>query len=404
MPADIPATTLAATFHPLAEVFPLVEGDEFQRLVTDIKVNGLRQPIVQLDGMILDGRNRYRACLAAGRPPRYANMPRGTDPLAYVMSANLHRRHLNESQRAMVAARLANMPFGGNQHIVETDTGSAPLPTLIVTQSEAATMLDVSSRSLRSAKVVQDKGVASLVGQVERGTVAVAIAEKIARLPVERQEEISALAPDRMVHEIKRTRRETREVELSDKTRAAAESLGIVLANVIYADPPWRFEVRSDVTGMDRSADNHYPTMTFEDICKIVPPAAEDCVLFLWSTAPMQPEALALLDAWGFEYKTQWIWHKERAGTGYWNRNKHEVLILATRGNVPAPAPGDQFPSVIEAMPGRHSAKPTAFVEMIEAMFPNCVRLEMFARGSREGWITWGNEAVDAAVTAGAAA
>jgi N6-adenosine-specific RNA methylase IME4 len=83
---------------------------------------------------------------------------------------------------------------------------------------------------------------------------------------------------------------------------------------------------------------------------------------------------------------------KDRLGTGYWFRNKHELLLVGTRGDVPAPAPGTQFASVIEAAVGAHSAKPIAFAEMIEEMFPTLPALELFARSPREGWDVWWNE------------
>ena len=124
-----------------------------------------------------------------------------------------------------------------------------------------------------------------------------------------------------------------------------------------------------------------------------VVPAAEDAVLFLWATVPMLEPALQVMAVWGFEYKSHFVWVKDRIGTGYWNRNKHELLLVGTRGNIPAPAPGEQYASVIEACVGEHSAKPAAFAEMIEDMFPNLPAIEMFARGPRHGWDVWGNEA-----------
>lgn len=192
---------------------------------------------------------------------------------------------------------------------------------------------------------------------------------------------------------IKKLRRAAREEELADATAAASTELGRNLYGVIYADPPWHFAPYSVVTGMDRAADNHYPTMTVEDICALQVPAADDCALFLWATVPMLPEAMQVMTAWGFAYKSHFVWLKDHAGTGYWNRNRHELLLVGTRGDIPAPAPGEQFLSVIEAPTGAHSAKPAAFAEMIEEMFPNMPAVEMFARGPRLGWAVWGNQA-----------
>jgi N6-adenosine-specific RNA methylase IME4 len=92
------------------------------------------------------------------------------------------------------------------------------------------------------------------------------------------------------------------------------------------------------------------------------------------------------------EYKSHCVWVKDRAGTGYWFRNVHELLLVGTKGYIPAPAPGTQWDSVMEAPRGDHSAKPDEFAEMIEQLFPHCARLEMFARTKRDGWDVWGNE------------
>lgn len=162
---------------------------------------------------------------------------------------------------------------------------------------------------------------------------------------------------------------------------------------VILADPPWRFEPYSRDSGMDRAADNHYPTMDLDAIKALDVPAADDCALFLWATAPMLPEALAVMAAWGFTYKSQIIWNKDRIGTGYWARNKHELLLIGTRGDVPAPAPGTQPASVIDAPVSAHSAKPLEFHEIIERIYPTLPKLEMFARTARLGWQSWGAEA-----------
>jgi N6-adenosine-specific RNA methylase IME4 len=122
--------------------------------------------------------------------------------------------------------------------------------------------------------------------------------------------------------------------------------------------------------------------------------AAKDAVLFLWATVPALLQAIETLEAWGFTYKSNLVWVKDKIGTGYWSRNKHEHLLIGARGKVPAPALGTQWPSAIEAPVGRHSEKPTIFYEIIEGYYPTLPRIELFARGkARPNWDVWGAEA-----------
>jgi N6-adenosine-specific RNA methylase IME4 len=192
-------------------------------------------------------------------------------------------------------------------------------------------------------------------------------------------------------HETKRRARAKREATWAGKVLALPEKK----YGVIYADPEWRFDFWSELGKTNSSADNHYDTSPLDviknrDVGSI---CAEDCVLFLWATAPMKPQALEVMAAWGFTYKSQCVWVKDKAGTGYWFRNKHEVLLVGTRGKVVAPAEGDQFESVIEAPVSKHSKKPEKFYEIIELYFPNVPKIELNARNDRPGWDSWGHEA-----------
>jgi N6-adenosine-specific RNA methylase IME4 len=193
----------------------------------------------------------------------------------------------------------------------------------------------------------------------------------------------------------KRERRAAREIELA----AFQVALPQKRYGVIYGDPAWRFEPWSEETGSDRAADNHYATSTLAQIkaLDVAGIAADDCALFLWATAPMLPEALVVMEAWGFAYKTGFVWAKDRIGTGYWNRNQHEHLLLGTSGNPPAPAAGTQWPSLIEAPVREHSRKPDQAYAIIESYFPHLPKIELFCRGqARPGWSAWGNEACEA--------
>jgi N6-adenosine-specific RNA methylase IME4 len=169
---------------------------------------------------------------------------------------------------------------------------------------------------------------------------------------------------------------------------------------VILADPEWRFEPYSRETGMDRAADNHYPTSTTNIIAErdVESIAADDCVLFLWATVPLLRDAFFVMECWGFDYKSHMVWDKIHIGTGYWFRNRHEILLIGTKGDIPAPAMGDQFASVMAIARKEHSAKPEQFLEMIEQYFPNLPKIELNRRGpARAGWDAWGNEFEQAA-------
>jgi N6-adenosine-specific RNA methylase IME4 len=376
------------TFHPLAELFPLIEGNEFDELVADIRANGIREPIWICDGQILDGRNRYRGSAVAGVdcPMRTYE---GTDPLGFVVSLNLKRRHLNESQRAMVTAKITNLGKGQRADRVDGPIGL----------STASAMMNVGERSAKRARVVLESGVPALARAVERGDISVSAGADIARLPKEEQEQMVAVGKKEIVEaykvirqeasDAKKERRQEKEQTLAAKILAMPETR----FGVIYADPPWKFTPYSVETGLDRAADNHYPTTATDNICSIDVPSADDAALFLWATAPMLPDALKVMSAWGFTYKSHIIWGKDRIGTGYWARNKHELLLIGTRGEIPAPAPGTQPESLIMAPLSAHSVKPDVFHEIIERIYPTVPKLEMFARRPRDGWTLWGYEA-----------
>ncbi len=163
--------------HPLANLFPPLAAPDLEALTADIAAVGLREPLTLYEGQILDGRNRYRACQALGItcPTRDYT---GDDPLAFVLSMNLQRRHLTESQRAMVAAKLANMRQGERTDLQPCQNFGK------VSQGKAAEMLNISDETLRHAKKVQLEAQPELVKAVETGTIAVSAAARLANEPV----------------------------------------------------------------------------------------------------------------------------------------------------------------------------------------------------------------------------
>jgi ParB-like chromosome segregation protein Spo0J len=172
-------------FHPLAEAFPLINGDEFEELVADIHKNGLLQPVIMHEGKILDGRNRWRACQRLGIPHTEKKFT-GEDPAAYVWAINAVRRQLTASQKALAATKLVTAKAGENQH---TPEGAS------VTRAEAAKLAGTSKRTVDRAKKVMVEAIPEVVAAVESGELSVTTAERISGLSEQEQMSVMATTP-----------------------------------------------------------------------------------------------------------------------------------------------------------------------------------------------------------------
>jgi N6-adenosine-specific RNA methylase IME4 len=181
-----------------------------------------------------------------------------------------------------------------------------------------------------------------------------------------------------------------------------ASSLGGQKFQTIMADPPWRFTNRTGKMAPEHKRLNRYETMTLADICAlpVSEVAQEPAHLYMWVPNALLPEGLEVMKAWGFNYKSNIIWHKIRKdggsdgrGVGFYFRNVTEVLLFGTRGKgARTLAPGRRQVNMIETRKREHSRKPDEQYDLIEA----CSRgpfLELFARGTRPGWSYWGNQA-----------
>lgn len=160
--------------------------------------------------------------------------------------------------------------------------------------------------------------------------------------------------------------------------------------DIVYADPPWLYDFY--VAGT-RSIQSHYPVMTDEKIKNLKIPFAENCVLFLWATAPKLENALSIMNHWGFKYKSCGIWDKQIIGMGYWFRGQHEILLIGVKGKYSPPIESIRESSVYSEKRTEHSKKPDYYYNLIEKYFPNGKYLELFARKKyNEKWVCWGNQ------------
>jgi N6-adenosine-specific RNA methylase IME4 len=190
------------------------------------------------------------------------------------------------------------------------------------------------------------------------------------------------------------------------KTFAAAqdllESLGSRQFKAIMADPPWRFQNKTGKVAPEHRRLSRYATMTLDEICAlpVIGAAAPVAHLYLWCPNALLPDGLRVMAEWGFTYKANIVWHKVRKdggsdgrGVGFYFRNVTELILFGTRGkNARTLAPGRKQVNYIGTRKREHSRKPDEQYELIESCSPGPY-LELFGRGIRDGWVTWGNEA-----------
>lgn len=353
--------------HPIAEIFPLLSNHELKALAEDIKTNGLREPVVTYEGKILDGRNRYRACKLVSVEPQFKAFT-GDSPCSFVISLNLKRRHLTPSQGAtsvvdaepwLDSERKKRMSAGGNKKEVGRQKIDMPL------RDDFASSFGTNRQYVSDAKEIKQKA-----------------PEKFEKIRT----------GEKTIREVKR---EIRREEHKQRVKAAQlkaskspaptnEPPGLVLA-----DPPWCYE---HCEAPDREVENHYNTATLDEIFKHSPKTLSDCILLLWATAPKLDEALQVMKAWGFTYRSCTVWDKATIGMGYWFRIQHELLLVGIKGKPGCTPESERISSIIQSPRGKHSQKPECVYEWIERAFPLIPKLEMYCRSPRKGWSVWGNE------------
>jgi N6-adenosine-specific RNA methylase IME4 len=398
-------------FHKLAELFPLIEGEEFEELKKDIAENGLLDPIIlHPDGSIVDGRNRYRACLAVGVTPRYETWSGTGSLLAFVISKNIRRRQLTASQRAALAveilpvweAEAKERQLAAGVHGAQGGRGKKKNPcdnftTRVFSELTPEQEPKQEPEPEKTKKQPEPKSrdvVASMVG-VSPSYVQQAkeIAQKAPELfeKIKKDEKVTIQEAKR---EIKESKRET----VREQNRALVEQtkpVSVIAPNTTYQtialDPPWDWGDEGDADQFGRARPT-YATMSIDQIAAlpVASLAAKDAHIYLWITNRSLPKGFALLESWGFRYITCLTWCKPSIGMGNYYRGSTEHILFGVRGSLPL-LRRDMGTWFSASRPDRHSAKPEDFYRMVEACSPG-PWLEMFARSQRNGWVQWGAE------------
>ncbi|MGC8569634.1 MAG: ParB N-terminal domain-containing protein [Nitrososphaeria archaeon] len=277
-----------------AMIFPDMEPEEYEKLKEDIKEHGLLEPIVVKDGEIIDGKHRYRACMELGIEPKFVELPDGISPLEYVIAKNLHRRHLTKDQRAVIAQEILPLLEEEARHrsmanlkpFKSAQSSEVPnLAPLGKSRDIAGKMLDVGHTYVSMAKAVLKKA-PELREPIMKGQLKLLEAKRIAELPEEKRRIVLEKKLEDPKRDVRVIIREINNREKLERTPPMPEGK----YQVIYADPPWKFEFSSSEP---RTVENHYPTMELEEIKALKVPAAGGCTQHTRAHACRTPQGLS---------------------------------------------------------------------------------------------------------------
>jgi N6-adenosine-specific RNA methylase IME4/ParB-like chromosome segregation protein Spo0J len=364
-------TSNGVAVHPAADLFPLMDAASFQQLKQDIAEHGQLEPVIFYRGKLLDGRHRWRACHELGIACKRATFQGRTDATAYrfVLSQNLHRRHLTASQRAALALdvlplfeREAKQRQGSREdireRIPESDKGKAA--------EKVAEMVGVNPRYISDAKRVAQLD-PELFTRVRSGDITLPKAV-IAVTHREAHAKLDAIARVRVAPP-KRT------------------------YDVVVVDPPWPMQ-KLALDRAPRDVVFPYPTMSLEEIKALKLPLAADCHVWLWVTQRFLPDGFALLQSWGLRYVCQFTWKKPGGFQVFGLPQFNSEFVLYARCGSPTFKTTKGFVTCFDAPRGEHSEKPEVFYDMVRRVTSGR-RLDMFSRRRIKGFDGWGQEAAD---------
>lgn len=377
--------------HPAADLFPLLEGAEFEALCRSVRERGLEFPILLFydqdkedDGcdLVLDGRNRLRACIAEDVDPRF-ELWDGSDPFEYVWAHNAVRRHLEAGQRAALRlkfdeAQLAEL--AGRRQLKANEARRAAAKEQA--RGEGGTF----DGSLTRVSATGGEG-QTRKELAKRADVGVVTAQKAITVQKKAPELFNKVAAGEV--SLSAAHRQVQRNEAIEQLRKEPQPLPDGKYRVISADPPWPYEVRTDDPSHRGAVPYH--TMSIEQISALPvgSHAQDDSVLWLWTTNAFMEEAHQVARAWGFKVKTILTWDKGSIGPGNWLRNQTEHALMCVRGKPVVNLEGE--PTIIRAPRGEHSEKPEEFYRLVAKLCPGS-KVELFARKPRDGWTVWGSE------------
>lgn len=436
-------------------LIPKLSADEYAGLEASLLAEGCRDALVVWEGqnILVDGHNRYEICTQHNLHFEVIEKPFDSreDVIIWMVQNQLARRNINTFTRAELALAMKEaFATKAKANQVQGGKGSKNLETFH-TDKELAEVADVSNATIYKVEAVLESAPEQVKDMARRGEISTDRAYKLTKALEDADDTIRTVCLEHNVTDPqlvdllneKRSSETVQEVlasgriqyngsdDLRDRwlgeasawdlqgllkekgreyrqagtERARDAKLSAIqnqpdgMFSVIYADPPWQY----DNSGLYGAAERHYPTMSTDEIvalpAQIELQVSSPALLFLWATNPLLPDAMKVIEAWGFTYKTNIVWDKEvsTTGLGFYVRGQHELLLIAVRGD--SFTPKERPVSVLRQRKDDHSSKPDCVYNLIETMYPNQRYLELFAREPepRGGWFYWGNEAYAAA-------
>lgn len=371
---------------------------DIEGLARSINDVGLLEPIViNANYRLIAGKRRIEACRMLGMDAIEATVV-DLDELSAELAEideNLARHNLTVLEEAEHLARRKEIYEEMHPETKQGRAGAEARWNATDTMSfasETAKAADISQRTIQRG--VQ---IATSIPQDVRDTLRdTDVADRkvdlltLARMEPDEQRRVADVIASGEADTVMDARR------LTNREHMKAQAVPDGEYTVLYADPPWQYG-NSGSIGTDNygHAERHYPTISIADLCALPvrDMAADNAVLFLWVTSPLLEECFPVIRAWGFQYKTSFVWDKVRHNFGYYNSVRHELLLVCTRGSC-LPEIDTKADSVVSIeRTDKHSEKPAYFRELIEQLYPSASKIELFAREQHPGWATWGNEA-----------
>lgn len=364
------------------KLIPALTQEEFKQLEENCLAEGIREAILTWNGFIIDGHNRYEIAnkwnLDFQTKSKHFKDEEAVKE--WMILNQFGRRNLSNYQRSVLALELESLfkeKAKEKEHIRKTTSqiSDQSFPE-ISTKKELAKVASVSHDTIAKVKVIQEKAPEEVKAKLQTGEVSINQAYK----------------------EIKKEEKKEERLQKIEEVKQKIEAENIIQPNkkyhVIAIDPPWSYKEKGGFSSEDYNSESNrgavdYPVMNVEQIKNIELPAADDCVLFLWTTHAFLRDSFEIMENWSFDYKATLVWDKVKMGIGRTIRMQVEFCLIGIKGNPIINGSAER--DIITEARREHSRKPEAFYEMVERM---CIgnKLDYFSRNNRNNWEHYGAE------------